>query len=120
MGRGNRVGGVGKASEKVVGAVRWDRATLCKCEVSSANTLPLSPSLLVPGMANSSPLWVAARNGHGDVVRCLLSKGAAVNVPRGPDNSTPLWIACACGHAHVARDLLGAGADASVPSQQVR
>ena len=71
------------------------------------------------GMNNSSSLWVAARNGHAHVVQCLLSKGAAVNVPRGPDNSTPLWIACACGHVRVARDLLAGGADATVPFQQV-
>lgn len=87
---------------------------------SSSHVFPLLPS---PGpsvgMNNSSSLWVAARNGHAHVVQCLLSMGAAVNVPRGPDNSTPLWIACACGHVRVARDLLAGGADATVPSQQV-
>jgi len=58
----------------------------------------------------SSPLLIAALNGHLEVVDILIKKGANVN-HRGPDLWTPLHAACFYGHMEVACLLLGYGAD---------
>ena len=56
-----------------------------------------------------SPLWVACKNGHVDVVRLLLDKGAEVDEAR-KDGATPLFIACQNGHVDAAWLLLERGA----------
>ena len=51
------------------------------------------------------PLWIACQNGHVDVARLLLDKGADVN--RANKNGwTPLSIACSKGHVDAVRLLL--------------
>jgi len=63
-----------------------------------------------------TPLYNAATNAHGEVVRALLAAGAAVNEPtkRG---RTVLHCTVSCGHAAVARELLAAGADIAVQDE---
>lgn len=55
-----------------------------------------------------SPLLVAARNGHADVVALLLERlgPADVNMP-AVEGETPLSVACANGHADVIEKVLG-------------
>ncbi|EHB15126.1 fem-1-like protein A [Heterocephalus glaber] len=53
-----------------------------------------------------TPLLIAARYGHLDVVRSLLRRGASVNRTTRT-NSTPLRAACFDGHLEVVRYLVG-------------
>ncbi len=57
------------------------------------------------------PLWIAAYNGHIDVVRWLLEIGA-MDVNRADDNgATPLYIASQKDHPAVVSALIESGAD---------
>ena len=65
------------------------------------------------GMVKSnSPLHVAAKNGHGAIVRLLLERGADVSAKNILTN-TPLHAAAAEGHALIVQLLLQRGADIS-------
>ena len=67
-----------------------------------------------------SPLFVAASNGHEDMVHVLLTGGADVNMPVTEVGVTPLYIACDQGHAGVVRTLISAGgADVNLPRSDV-
>ena len=55
-------------------------------------------------------LFMAAQNGHAEVVRLLLEAKADVNAAI-TDGRTPLYMASGRGHAEVVRLLLAAGAD---------
>jgi ankyrin repeat protein len=57
-----------------------------------------------------TPLLVAAKNGHIEVVRLLLEKGAAVNEARTTDGLTSLITAADRGHLEVVQLLLEKGA----------
>ncbi|KAH0608757.1 uncharacterized protein H6S33_001891 [Morchella sextelata] len=63
----------------------------------------------VPDLGGSTPLAVAARNGHEKAVRALLEKGAAVDCLDG-NGLTPLSYAANWGHEKVVRALLEKGA----------
>ena len=56
-------------------------------------------------------LHEAARQGHANVVRALLARGADPNAREGGDNTTPLHWAAARGDLETVRALLDAGAD---------
>uniref|UniRef100_A0A7S3D8B8 Uncharacterized protein n=1 Tax=Palpitomonas bilix TaxID=652834 RepID=A0A7S3D8B8_9EUKA len=56
-------------------------------------------------LGSGLPLSMAIQNGHFDVVRCLVTKGAKVNVP-----SQPLLLAIDKGHSDMVLFLLEAGA----------
>ncbi|XP_048249888.1 uncharacterized protein LOC124128376 [Haliotis rufescens] len=59
-----------------------------------------------------TPLFVACENGHIDIVRLLIEKGADVTAA-AKDGCTPLHCACKNGHIDIVRLLIEKGADVS-------
>ena len=60
--------------------------------------------------SGETPLYIASANGHLEVVRLLVEKGA--DMDKGRDNGlTPLLAACYAGHLEIVRLLVEAGAD---------
>ena len=57
----------------------------------------------------ATPLFIASKVGHLEVVRELLARGAAVDTA-SDDGATPLYIASQEGHFEVTRELLARGA----------
>ncbi|KAL5510172.1 hypothetical protein EMCRGX_G005671 [Ephydatia muelleri] len=83
-----------------------------------------------------TPLYIASREGHHDVVQSLLGAGAEVNIARSDHfgfledvlhiphttcqtNATPLYIASREGHHDVVQSLLGAGAEVNIARSDV-
>ena len=64
-----------------------------------------------PGGRGASRLWLAAREGRADVLRCMLRAGPDVNKGTPGGGFTPLLVAAAEGHVEVVRCLVEAGAD---------
>ena len=60
--------------------------------------------------SGATPLWVAAENGHLDVVRHLVEGGADKDQAK-ISGATPLHIAAENGHLDVVRYLAEVGAD---------
>lgn len=54
-------------------------------------------------------MFIAAQNGHLQILLFLLSQGAEPD-PRRTDGATPLWIASQMGHHQIVRELLIHGA----------
>jgi hypothetical protein len=65
------------------------------------------------GDDGTTALFVAALNGHLDIVRCLVELGADVNCAEGT-GETPLIIAASRGHVEVVRFLVDLGASVGV------
>jgi ankyrin repeat protein len=61
----------------------------------------------------STPLYLAAQEGHLECARYLLSKKANINIPT-TDNYTPLFIAVNRGHVAMADLLLRYGASPDI------
>ena len=57
-----------------------------------------------------TPLFMAAQNGHVEVVRCLVEAGADKD-KADVDGWTPLWVAALHGNVEMVRCLVEAGAD---------
>lgn len=57
----------------------------------------------------ATPLFIAAQNGHYQILMFLLSQGAEPDTRR-TDGATPLWIAAQMGHHNIVRELLHHGA----------
>lgn len=57
-----------------------------------------------------TPLHYAVFNGHQDIVRYLIEHGANLNA-RAPNRHTPLMLAARNGHREIVRVLLAAGAN---------
>jgi len=67
----------------------------------------------------SAPLHLALMNGHGDLARTLVERGADVSV-RDKNGRTPLHCASYSGHVDMARMLAERGADISARAQDGR
>merc|ERR1711935_990709 len=59
----------------------------------------------------STPLYIAAQDGHVDAVRALLEQNADPNLARTDIGTTPLYIAARNGHVDAVRALLEHNAD---------
>ena len=59
----------------------------------------------------ATPLYIAAQNGHLEVVRFLVESGANKDQGTADDGATPLYIAAQNGHLEVVRFLLESGAN---------
>ena len=58
----------------------------------------------------STPLMEAAQEGHVNIVKFLMDKGALINAETNTGD-TALTYACANGHTHIADILLQCGAE---------
>ncbi|KAL3140889.1 hypothetical protein ABBQ32_005422 [Trebouxia sp. C0010 RCD-2024] len=67
------------------------------------------------GGSGYTPLHYAARGGHVDVAKLLLSKGADPNRTTRAGGATALHRACYMGHSRMAQLLVRSGASASIP-----
>ena len=91
-----------------------------------ANNLPMA-SLLVeffekndrlatidtPKSQGVTALYISCQEGHGELAKLLVDKGADINKATTNDGATPLYIACQEGHNGVVKLLLANGADAN-------
>merc|ERR1711935_1062903 len=62
----------------------------------------------------STPLYIAAQDGHVDAVRALLEQNADPNLARTDIGATPLYIAAINGHVDAVRALLEQNADPNI------
>ena len=60
-----------------------------------------------------TPLMVACRGGHGEVVSALIAAGADVNAACTPGGGTALLVAVKEGRTEIVSQLIAAGADAN-------
>jgi ankyrin repeat protein len=58
----------------------------------------------------TTPLYIAAQNGHLPVVQCLIQEGGALVNQAAEDGATPLFIAAQNGHLPVVQFLVQEGA----------
>src|SRR5216684_352227 len=65
---------------------------------------------------NATPLHLASRNGHVDVARVLVKRGADLTA-QNKSGETALHLASGRGHVDVARILVERGADPTVPNK---
>src|SRR6266702_2937545 len=68
---------------------------------------------------HTTPLHLAAANGHLEIIRTLLVHGVDVNAAATRDNRTPLHEASKGGHVDIVRLLIQNGADASTDLQRL-
>lgn len=62
-----------------------------------------------------TPLWLAARNGHLEIIKILLEHGAAETIAAVNDQGkTALWVASKYGHTDIVRELLHRGAEETI------
>lgn len=64
----------------------------------------------------TTPLWIAAQQGHAEIVNMLIVAGADVDAPDGADHRTPLFQAAQNGHIEVVEALVEHGASLEAPS----
>ena len=63
----------------------------------------------------STPLIIAAQQGHTTMVMTLIRAGADANKAETDFGRTPLWVAAWKGHTAIVSKLLQHGADKSIP-----
>jgi ankyrin repeat protein len=83
---------------------------------------PTGPEMSKAALDNATPLYVAAHQGHIDIVKCLVAElGAKVNMAKN-NGCTPLYAAAKEGHYHVVKclvDELGADINMCVSAVHV-
>ena len=73
--------------------------------------LALVPTKTKTKQMMEQPLFVAAQNGHLEVIRFLVESGANRDRGRTDTGGTPLFIAAQRGHLEVVRFLVESGAN---------
>lgn len=87
-----------------------------------SNSLAMPTSVDAAGAQSETPLLIACRSGHGNIVRCLLRMGADPKIPSS-NGDTPLhWlVAFRADKAHdIANALVTAGADVNAVAKAIR
>jgi ankyrin repeat protein len=92
-------------------ALSWGHAEIVKYLLEAG-----ADTTLVDETENAA-LHQAARRGHGEIVRLLLSHSKAKLNLRGECGMTPLLLALSQGHTEIANYLLEAGADATLADE---
>ena len=62
-------------------------------------------------------MHVALMNGHIEIAKILIGKGADLSVAENNDNLTPLLLAVAKGHTDVAKLLIDKGAEVNIKNK---
>lgn len=78
----------------------------------------IDPDVRDLGGSETTALFVAAANGHDNVVKALLEAGANANAAADKSDITALMLAALRGNADVVLTLLKAGADANAQDDQ--
>lgn len=89
-------------------AARENKVDAVKLLIANGAWVDTTPDmhLYTPG----SPLFLACKNGHTEIARILIEKGASINQPN-PKGDTPLHIAIQEGHVECVSLLLMNGAN---------
>jgi ankyrin repeat protein len=83
--------------------------------------ISVGASLSAGDFRGLTPLHIAAREGHVDLIPLFIDSGADVNAaPPDLDGRTPLQIAAQKGHLHVIELLLQIGANIDAPAAAIR
>ena len=90
-------------SNDTAGLARWLR-----CGVDP-NTIDIDGDTLSKNKGTPL-LFIAARQGHDDLIDALLWSGADVDLAKASDGATPLFVAAQKGHLTVVTKLIAAGA----------
>jgi hypothetical protein len=99
--------GPGDEWKKVHSAVRWN-----KPEAADLLNNPSAVNSVDP-VTKNQPIHIAAQNGHFDLVKLLLERGADPNSKNGKDN-TPLHMAIGYDYYECAQLLIKHGADIAI------
>lgn len=83
-----------------------------QCQVMKWLLSSSSLSLEVRDFFGNTPLHCAVKARASNIIKILLARGAAINVPNN-SNQTPLHLACYHGHESAVEILLNAGASVS-------
>ncbi|GFS50447.1 ankyrin repeat domain-containing protein 29 [Trichonephila inaurata madagascariensis] len=109
----------------VDGATPFLLACQCNHLEIAQETLAANPEYEKRIIGCTTPMYVAAQNGHAPIVRFLLSRGADINMqrripPKSPDElpstngTTPLFVACQYGHTSLVKNMVEWGADVNI------
>jgi len=102
-------------------SLKLEKELFAACESDNTNKILLliKQGVNVNGTVNNgmTPLYIACHNGHVDVARMLLDKGAEVDRAETRGGWTPLHAACGNGHVDVALLLLEKGAEVNRASK---
>jgi ankyrin repeat protein len=78
--------------------------------------VPRATMVAAVTMGDYTPLHLAARQGHSNIVKLLLQANAPINT-QNKDGVTPLQSACYYGHTQVVEQLLLAGASVAIQAK---
>ena len=117
---GPRIGGGGAETSLV--EFHQNARTRTGCALTTAEhgiRLYTRPSFLESESSSDRKLWGTGTEGHAEVAKLLLDRGADAAQPTN-DGSTPLLSAISRGHADIVALLLKFGADVSHPTKDGR